>query len=92
MINPKDADFNLVIGKNTFEAMNVGCVKGFCKLADGIIGDFEKSFFGGELAAPKTVFTGGSIGVLPENWIAGRLVEPSLANIGLAMAFEMVSK
>lgn len=91
-INPKDADFNLVIGKNTLEAMNVGCVKGFCKLADGIIGDFEKSFFGGELAAPKTVFTGGSVGVLPENWIAGRLVEPSLANIGLAMAFEMVSK
>lgn len=91
MINPKDADFNLVIGKNTLEAMNVGCVKGFCKLVDGIIGDFERNFFG-KSAAEKTIFTGGSAGILPENWIAGRLVEPSLANIGLAMAFEMVSK
>lgn len=91
MINPKDADFNLVIGKNTLEAMYVGCVKGFCRLADGIIGDFEKNFFG-ESAAKKTVFTGGSVGVLPENWLAGRLVEPNLANIGLAMAFEIVSK
>lgn len=91
MIDPKNADFNLVIGKNTVEAMHVGCVKGFCKLADGIIADFEKEYFS-EPAVLKTIFTGGSVGLLPKKWIAGRQVEPNLANIGLAMAFEMVSK
>ena len=92
LINPGDGDFDLVIGKNTVEAMRVGCVKGFCKLADGIIADLEREFFGGKSAVAKTVFTGGSVGLLPKKWIGGRLVEPNLANIGLAMALEMISK
>ena len=92
LINPKDADFEMAIGKNTVEAMQVGCVKGFCKLADGVIADIERAYFGGKSAFKKTIFTGGSVGMLPKNWIAGRLVEPNLANIGLAMAFEMISK
>ncbi|MBO7520621.1 MAG: type III pantothenate kinase [Opitutales bacterium] len=92
LIDPKDADFGLAIGKNTVEAMHVGCVKGFCKLADGIIADLEREFFGGKPARQKTVFTGGSVGILPQRWIGERLVEPNLANIGLAMALEMISK
>ena len=92
LINPKDADFSLAIGKNTVEAMHVGCVKGFCKLADGIISDIEREFFGGNSAREKTIFTGGSVGILPKSWIAERPVEPALANIGLAMALEMISK
>ena len=86
-INPSEADFELSVGKNTAEAMYVGCAKGFCKLADGIIADIERDFFGGESATPKTVFTGGSISLLPKNWLAGRRVEYNLAQIGLAHSF-----
>lgn len=86
-INPSEADFELSVGKNTVEAMYVGCAKGFCKLADGIIADIERDFFGGESATPKTVFTGGSISLLPKNWLAGRRVEYNLAQIGLAHSF-----
>ena len=86
-INPQDADFDLPLGKNTVEAMHVGCVKGFCKLADGIIADMEKSYFENENAFDKTIFTGGSVELLPKKWINGRAVEKNLANIGLAKAY-----
>lgn len=88
LINPKDADYNLVVGKNTLEAMYVGCVKGFCMLADGIISDIEREFFAGDSAQSKTIFTGGSMQLLPKKWLAERLTESNLANIGLACAYE----
>jgi len=87
VIDPSKADFGLTIGKDTVEAMYVGCAKGFCKLADGIISDIERDFFNGESARDKTVFTGGSVGLLPKNWLAGRRVECNLAHIGLARSF-----
>ena len=65
-----------------------GGVKGFCKLADGIISDIERDFFGTKGAFDKTVFTGGYVELLPKKWLAGRRIEPNLANIGLAKAFE----
>lgn len=92
LINPKDADYDMSVGKDTIEAMHVGCVKGFCKLADGIIADIEKDFFAGESAFDKTIFTGGSVNLLPKKWLAGRHIEASLANMGLARAFGLISK
>lgn len=86
-INPADADCSLVIGKNTLEAMYVGCAKGFCKLIDGLIGDIEAAYFGGKSAAEKTIFTGGSVELLPQNWLGGRRVDRNLAFIGLAKSF-----
>lgn len=86
-INPSEADYSLNIGKNTVEAMYVGCAKGFCKLADGIIEDIEKEFFKGKSASKKTVFTGGSISLLPKNWLAERRIEYNLTQLGLASAF-----
>lgn len=86
-IDPSKADYSLVIGKDTVEAMYVGCAKGFCKLAEGIIGDIEKEYFDGESAASKTVFTGGNIRFLPLSWIGGRRIEANLAQIGLARAY-----
>lgn len=88
-IDPRDADFEINAGKNTVEAMHVGCVKGFCRLVDGIIKDLESEFFEGSDASAKTVFTGGSTGLLPHKWLNGRKVVPELANIGLAKAFEI---
>lgn len=92
LIDPKDVDYDMSVGKDTIEAMSVGCVKGFCKLADGIIFDIQKDFFGSESVSDKTIFTGGSVNLLPKKWLAGRLVEPNLANIGLARAFGLISK
>ena len=86
-INPADADYDMSVGKNTVSAMHVGCVKGFCKLADGIIADIERDFFGGESAKCKTVFTGGSVPYLPKKWLADRRIESNLANLGLAHSF-----
>jgi len=86
-INPADADCNLAIGKDTLEAMYVGCAKGFCKLVDGIIADIESAYFGGKSAADKTIFTGGSVELLPQNWLGGRRVDRNLAFIGLAKSF-----
>ena len=86
-INPAEADYGKSIGKDTVSAMQVGCVKGFCKLADGIIKDIERDFFKGESADSKTVFTGGSVGLLPKKWPADRKIESNLANLGLARSF-----
>lgn len=72
------------IGKDTVEAMRVGCLKGFCKLADGIIEDIEKTHFYGKSAKSKTVFTGGSVALLPKKWLAERKIECNLAQLGLA--------
>ena len=58
-----------------------------CKLADGIIADIERDFFGGESAKCKTVFTGGSVPYLPKKWLADRRIESNLANLGLAHSF-----
>ncbi len=88
-IDPRKADYSMSVGKNTYEAMMVGCVKGFCKLADGIIADIEKDYFDGKSAAQKTVFTGGSVELLPKKWLAGRKLEANLANIGLAKFLEL---
>ena len=85
-INPADADYDMSVGKDTVSAMHVGCVKGFCKLADGIIADIEHDYFKGESATQKTIFTGGSIALLPKKWLADRKIESNLANIGLARA------
>lgn len=60
---------------------------GFCKLADGIIADIERDFFGGGSAAERTVFTGGSVGLLPKKWLADRKIESNLANLGLARSY-----
>lgn len=86
-INPADADCSLCIGKDTVEAMYVGCAKGFCKLVDGIIADIAEEYFGGGDVARKTVFTGGSVALLPQKWLGDRLVNANLAHLGLAMAF-----
>ncbi len=91
-INPAEADYSLSVGKNTVEAMYVGCAKGFCKLADGIISDIERDFFGGKSAADKTVFTGGSVELLPKNWLAERKIEYNLVHLGLAYSFVLNKK
>lgn len=88
-INPAEADYSLNIGKNTVEAMFVGCAKGFCRLADGIIKDIEVEFFEGERASEKTVFTGGSVSLLPKNWLADRKIEYNLTHLGLALAYTL---
>ena len=87
-IDPSMADYSLSVGKDTKEAMFVGCVKGFCRLVDGIISDMELSHFAPEGARAKTIFTGGSVNLLPKKWLAERQVECNLANIGLYMAFK----
>lgn len=92
LLDIANVDYGMSVGKDTVEAMSVGCVKGFCKLADGIISDIERDFFGTKSAFNKTIFTGGYVKLLPKKWLAGRLVEPNLANIGLAIAFELISK
>ena len=86
-INPADADYDMSIGKDTISAMHVGCVKGFCKLADGIISDIERDYFSGVDAKQKTIFTGGSVSLLPKKWLADRKIESNLANLGLARSF-----
>ena len=83
-INPADADYDMSVGKDTISAMHVGCVKGFCKLADGIIEDIQRDYFNGANAMEKTIFTGGSVSLLQKKWLAGRKIESNLANIGLA--------
>ena len=86
-IDPTEADFDMVIGKDTREAMQVGCTKGFCMLADGIIADIEREYFPNRDIAAKTVFTGGSVGYLPKKWLAGRRIESNLSELGLARSF-----
>ncbi len=86
-INPAEADYDMSVGKDTESAMHVGCVKGFCKLADGIIEDIERDFFKGQSARSKTIFTGGSVEYLPKKWLAERKIESNLANLGLARSF-----
>ncbi len=86
-IDPLSADFSINVGRDTEEAMQVGCVKGFCRLIDGVISDIEGEFFFGKPAAQKTVFTGGSVGLLPKKWLAGRRIECNLAQLGLARSF-----
>lgn len=83
-INPADADYDMSIGKDTISAMSVGCVKGFCKLADGIIADIEHDYFNGFDVKQRTIFTGGSVSLLPKKWLADRKIESNLANLGLA--------
>ena len=92
LINPAEADCSLTIGKNTRQAMYVGCAKGFCKLVDGILADIERDYFGGRSAAPKTVFTGGSVAYLPKQWLGGRKVDLHLSHIGLAKSYEFNRK
>lgn len=75
-INPAEADFDLVIGRDTVEAMYVGCAKGFCKLADGIISDIEREYFPEGGIASKTVFTGGSVNLLPKNGLQAEKLSP----------------
>ncbi len=87
-IDPSMADIDLVVGKDTLEAMYVGSVKGFCRMVDSIILDMQNAHFGTENASAKTIFTGGSLSVLPKKWLAERKLEVNLANIGLYMAFE----
>ena len=86
-INPAEADCSLVIGKNTKDAMFVGCAKGFCKLIDGLIADIQTELFGNESATQKTIFTGGSTDLLPSEWVGDRIINRNLAHIGLAKAF-----
>ncbi len=86
-INPADADCSLVIGKDTKQAMYVGCAKGFCKLLDGLIDDIAKEYFNGNSPKDKTIFTGGSVSLLPKSWVNGRTINTNLAHIGLAKAF-----
>lgn len=86
-INPAEADFDMVIGRDTVEAMQIGCAKGFCKLADGIIADIESAYFPQHNIAQKTVFTGGSVGLLPKKWLAGRKIESNLSQLGLAYSY-----
>ncbi len=86
-INPHLADFSMTIGRDTEEAMQVGCVKGFCRLIDGVMSDIAEEFFPGESVAEKTVFTGGSVDLLPKKWLAGRKIECNLAQLGLARSF-----
>lgn len=88
VINPAEADCSLVVGKNTLQAMYVGCAKGFCKLIDGIVADIERDYFGGSGAASKTVFTGGSVSYLPAGWLGARKVDLHLSHIGLAKSYE----
>ncbi len=83
-INPANADYDIVVGRNTEEAMYVGCLKGFCRLIDGILSDIEKEYFLPEGITKKTIFTGGSVCLLPKKWLADRKVEPNLAHLGLA--------
>ena len=75
------------IGKNTLEAVSIGCVGGFCKLVDGLIKDIENEYFCGSDASGKTIFTGGSLGSMPKKWLAGKKIEPNLAELGLALSF-----
>ncbi len=86
-INPADADCSLVIGKDTQEAMYVGCAKGFCKLIDGLIDDIRAHYFGGKNVDDKVIFTGGSVDLLPREWVGARLVNRDLAHIGLAKSY-----
>lgn len=92
LINPAEANYDLTVGKDTVEAMYVGCVKGFCMLIDGIISDIEKEYFGNRSASKKTIFTGGSLDLLPKKWLAHRKLESNLANMGLAVSYEFNSK
>ncbi len=82
-IDPQNADYSVSVGKSTVEAMSVGCVKGLCRLIDGIINDIQAEFFDGQNAEQKTVFTGGSLSLLPKKWLALRRRECHLALLGL---------
>ncbi len=86
-INPADADCSLVIGKDTREAMFVGCAKGFCKLIDGLIDDIRKQYFPDANIDNKVIFTGGSVDLLPKQWVGNRLVNRDIAHIGLAKSY-----
>ncbi|MBE6414428.1 MAG: type III pantothenate kinase [Verrucomicrobiaceae bacterium] len=86
-INPAEADCSLVVGKDTKQAMYVGCAKGFCKLIDGLIDDIANTYFAGISPNNKTIFTGGSVSLLPKGWLGNRKVNLNLAHIGLAKAF-----
>lgn len=87
-IDIRDGDFDAVLGRDTKSAMFVGCAKGFCRLADGLLADIAGEYFSDtDDISAKTVFTGGSVPLLPKKWLAGRRVECNLAQIGLALAF-----
>ena len=86
-INPAKADCSLVIGKDTKQAMYVGCAKGFCKLIDGLIADIAHKYFTDFDVDSKTIFTGGSVSLLPKMWVGKRLINKNLAHIGLAKSF-----
>lgn len=88
-INPSEIDYDIIVGKDTKEAMGVGCVRGFCKLADGIIADIGEKYFSGigiDINS-RTIFTGGSVGLLPKKWLAERKIECNLAHLGLAKSY-----
>ena len=87
VINPAVADCSLVIGKDTKEAMFVGCAKGFCKLIDGLIEDIGEAYFNDDDIISKTIFTGGSTDLLPKDWVGRRLINRDLAHIGLAKSY-----
>jgi len=91
-INPLDVDYDIVVGKDTQEAMGVGCIKGFCRLIDGIIADFSDLHFKSEKINKKTIFTGGSLSLLPKKWLAKRKIECNLVNLGLFQFFKKIHK
>ena len=86
-INPAEADCSLVIGKDTKQAMYVGCAKGFCKLIDVLIDDIAHQYFSDCNVDVKTIFTGGSVCLLPKTWLKNRLINTNLAHIGRAKSF-----
>ncbi len=83
LLDSMQVDWDINVGKNTLECMQVGCVKGLCFMIDAIVADIAKEYFKNEPIEEKTIFTGGSLTLLPKKWLANRQIECHLAILGL---------
>ena len=88
-LDPNDLMVSSGIGRSTIEAMKLGVAVGFAGMIRALL-----DRVGGELRArsgtePRVVATGGSAGVLPQQWLSeGIAFEPMVTLLGLEEAYK----
>lgn len=92
LLDSMQVDWDMNVGKNTLECMQVGCVKGLCYMIDAIVADIAKDYFKNGDISTKTIFTGGSLSLLPKKWLANRRIECHLAILGLYKFMDLQNK
>lgn len=92
LLDPNDLMVSTGIGKTTVEAMKLGCAVGFQGMIRALLDRVMKELQETGSPKPSIVATGGSAGILPQQWIGEIAYVPDLPLIGLAEAWNRKQK